>query len=715
MADTTIIRSPGVLNPQKSERGVTFIPLPSKNISFLSPNENRCAGYLVSACTPIDMGLTPFFYEDRSRVMLTGTRAGSGIHYMNGGSIGGLILKICTLSGIGIAVIFNLILEYYEQKNAQQKVENELQNFRRLGLNGSGDNITTKQYIKNLQLFDQFLKKIIQENDDLREKYAYIETNYPEDENLSLHEFEKHIRLKVVAKNSPEKDFAKDALYTQTDLDELDQEISTENDLDAPLLKPKKTKFAKKIKHFFVDTLWQGLLVNMFWNKLLKPLYSGMGLLSFAYWALTIPILILTGQTASPGIFGIPNWISFLLLPVSVLSPFFLIRVYNWYQHGHGQSFFEYDENARLHAAAEEDFVRLMSEAKKRFDLATLWNQYIAEMTRLRGGVDELQRGVGSQVALRGFRDASEDPVVTAIASGVLSAGVNQVALQYISWVTADIMTGGMGIIIGATAATPIGWALLALSGVFCLVSMGYRYVEGTKAKNQLLENQKNVKDEDILDVEAYKRELAAKQEYLAQLKQQLHGYQQQYGFKVPPELSVAPLAITPNPTMWERILIVGNVIRNHAIFKAWNWEMNSIFITRILVPVGVAIFWSVTALSVLAAFSNPVTFAVIGVLGTAITVLKYYENYQKTKEAEYKQLPKALDETKKCIAVTELVRDVFKARAEDIMKKEKESYDAIPAHVVDKRVKMQPCFRTKPTPVDLDEPPLKPRFSLTA
>ncbi len=621
----------------ETKASTIYIPLPTQNISFLSPREKRLTGYVSSVCGPLDKLLTPIRYVAVSESILydkPGT--GSAIEFMNSGSVISWILKGLTLGIAGIIVAFNLYFEYREQKKEKEKTEKELQNFRaslvRNGLNLEEEKKYNfveekRKYLAKLQLFNSFLKEALKENKDLQEKYESLELNYSTTD-LRIEDIEKNLKLKVVGKKPENK----------------------------ASLKGTFEKFEDKV------------------NRNVKPFYDIGNLVSFIYWALWITVGVITGVHSPFGIFGLPAWLTFLGPLAVVALPFMGIRIWNYIKHrrsGDGKTWAERNNDAKLKHQAEEDFDQIMNEANKKAELAYWKQQNQSLASEL--GVLNYEEKKSQRLAVESFDENSvfNAAAFNATVSGVIAGLASQVNFQYIAWFAVDALIAGVGITIGfATLMTPLGLGLLGLSVLFGVVAAGHRYLESQKSKNIARDDRDTCGLKNTLDLPNFEKMVEDKQNKLLGLKKELYAYKMK-GFSVPDSLEISPELFKPEEvnlegqSFSEKLKSFGSAIRKSPWIEALDWEMGSIFVTRMAVPaVSVAIFWGCASIAVVAALSNPIALALVFGVGTVLTVAKWYEKKQKKIEDHLVNLPKENANLDKDITLSELALDTVKKLA---------------------------------------------------
>ncbi len=791
-----------IRNPENSARGIAYIPLTRDFNPFIAMREGQFAGKVTSLLGVIDKSCTPLWYVAvAQKILYDASTPGIPIEFMNSGSSWGLVLKLLVLIPVGCIAFFNVYLEHLEQEKELEKTKSEFQHINKviedIEKGKLKEKMTEKEMVGELinifRQFNEYLGYTIRENEELKEKYAFIEIEFPENtEVLTFQETYDNTRFKVVAKNSPEAAYPRVNYWMPNLLEEKRNEPDLvlnpaieENDEDdvEPLFKPEKPnkeiippglefyavpllaeremdeedeikeshaqesrlkKFFKKIVwekyiyHYFWEEfckktfwekwikeyIWEDFIKCILWNKAIKPLYNAVNLVSFGYWALCIVMLIATGQLAPAGIFGVPNWVSFIVVPVVFGVPYLAIRAVNyctrihrWRKEGHGLSFKEFEEHARLQHQAEEDFTKVARQTRENMEYDAEWDRLHSENLRLTIQLNAFQKEsdqkdskshrVQPKYAFRVRDRPYESKYAQAAATGVTSLVNNQVALHYGSWFANDMMTAGLGLTIGATVAGPIGHALLTISCLYGMVSTAYRYRQAKKASKAIADHQKDAK---TISFEEYKRNYEEKEMYYAHLKMRLYTCRERYalpGCINDPENDLIDTSkktilqlfanVGRNILLWffdepsdvrdsakqffkavkEKVIDVGMTVRNSKWIQAWDWEMAGIFFSRVIVPaVTVACFWAIPTLAVVFAFSNPITLAVVVGLGALYLGLKWYEKKYKLKEKEMVELPEKDAKLDKNIAMAEAALDNIQIKETLRFNKEKKNAD---------------------------------------
>jgi hypothetical protein len=714
--DSTVPRMFKIRNIEHSARGIAYIPLTKNFNPFIAMREGWFARNVTSFLGPFDKGLTPVRYAAVAPGILYDiSTPGWGIEFMHSGHPFGLALELSLLIPIGFIALFNLYLEHLEQQKELNETKSEFQHINKVIEDIEKGRLKEKytekekviQLIKIFEDFNRYLKSTIQNDAELREKYAFIEIEFPENsEELNFQQIYENTRFKVVSKTSPE------AAYSRANYVRLNLLEEKRKGKDISLL-PEKSKNAldtempdeiennsrwEKFKNFCKKTLWNIWIKEYLWNigikeylwkifckhilrdKLLKPLFNAGNLISFGYWAVWIVMGVATGIHASAGIFGAPNWVSFIVIPVVFGLPYLAIRavnyftrLYHWKKEGHGVSFKEFDEHARLQHQIEEDFTKVARQTRERMQEDADWDRLYAENHLLTNQLNALQSQNNEPKSRKAqpkyaFHAQYGNKYAKAAATGTTEFVNNQVALHYITWFGSDLTVAGLGLTIGAALTGPISHALLIISSLYGIASAAYRYHESKKANKVISDHQENG---EIIPFEKCKKRYEAKEARLACLKMALYEFKKSpYQYSIPscmddPENDLVDLS---PKTFWQKtksaVINFGFAVRKNPWVQAWDWTMSGIFFSRVVVPAAsVAFFYALPGLAVVLGLANPITLGLVVGLGLLYVGLKWYEKKEKLKEKEFAEFHQKEEKIDEKIAMGELALDTYQKR----------------------------------------------------
>lgn len=595
-----------------ADRGMIELPLPEKLVHRYSANDYT--DMYGSFLGPMDViGTWPFRYPGVCQNIFDGP-----------GHLGPVIdataehwpVALLAFLMMGVASVVNTYIAYQAKKAEHEaKSESYKQIRKKLGLDPSQkvkkavkkieeDEVKFDPVAYNQKLREEIaklnaaLKKVLATQEDAPKIYEYLELTCPEKQNEKIEL--KDVKIRYQFKQKPTEAKAVNANVVG---------IAPSEANDPRALESERLQL-EKIKK---PSLWR-----KFVNKVVHPIYKYVSTASFLFWILWLGAAIATGQLADAAIYGIPNVVTFML-PFATALPYVGIKIRNWYVNRHGVS----DEHARLTKIAESDTPDLLDKAlrevefQKEIDRLNAANMALALQVQEAGLTVESKLQGNAAFQKRVDTSTLANPGLKTAATFYTSTIGNYIQAQYNAWILGDFIK------VLPTIACAIPFFGVAIGSALMAIGLGFGIYQAHKqykeAKIEKLSGR-------VIDAIPLMTHFEERRTALAKKR---HEIDLLCAKTREPLSSVAkvldePLPSAPKPMSTAR-----------KIYNCFDWSTTGIMFARILCTAGAAIFLPFVAV----ALSNPVTIALLAISGAVFLGAKIYQAYQKSKEAEAREL----------------------------------------------------------------------------
>jgi hypothetical protein len=431
---------------------------------------------------------------------------------------------------------------------------------------------------------------------------------------------------------------------------------------------------------------------QLFINKFLYPVWQSTVLMSFVYWIEWIGGGIFTGDFNPWGVAGVPNALAFGL-PVLAGLTYPVIKIYNYYTNKPSNipnepTLDEQDEAEKDMSILLRRALALREYVISKKDLLKNINSYQSEVNRHKveslgqpRPVESTRKKDESTVStskkptlvydkmdeeIKQLRDPKRLWAKPTIAFFSVALG-SYVGLQYCTWILTALANLLFGASVKVAMLTAAGIPLLAGAALYGL----YQAYEAYQGQVKL--NSKRVLSPEQADLEKKEHdEIAQLERELAELRLKLGGNSFAMQFtKTPVNHLETQFFADPKrhgPSKWTGLNKFGA-----RAFQFINGGCTGIFLARVFFVEGSAISLPFAA----AAFSYPVTIAILAGVGAVFGAFKVYEYTQSRNDAHLKNLIDTRTERLECLR-----REVDLLSLSVNLRTVKAEHDAIPKQV---------------------------------